>query len=202
MGTRGLNVIIVDGSTKMAQYNQWDSYPGGQGATALSFLREKMNNTFKDKVKACSWITPEQLKQLWLESGASPDSDMVGMDVASNFKAKNFHLHRDCGAEIYSLIQNSENGLVLKDDTSFAGDSLFCEWAYVVDLDKNTFEVYKGFNQEKLSATERFAFLNEKAEKDNRRDIYYPIKLSKSYSLDKLPTEDEFYADFREAQEE
>lgn len=190
MGTRNLTVVVQNNEIKVAQYCQWDGYLEGQGLTALNFLRDEMNQSFRDKVAKCSWITPEEHKQLWVDAGADPDSDMVGMDVSDKFKETNFHLHRDCGAIILKLIQDSENGLKLQNTIDFAADSLFCEYGYVVDLDKNTFEVYKGFNKEKLAETERFAFLNDKSD-----DGYFPIKLLKSYSLDGLPTKEEIIKD-------
>lgn len=190
MGTRGINVIVANGEVKCAQYNQFDSYPSGQGATALKFLNEEMKSEFKEKVLSCAWITPEEHKQYWVDCGASPDSDMVDMDVSEKFKKKYLHLHRDCGADIYSLIQKSTNGLKLQNTIEFAADSLFCEWGYVVDLDKNTFEIYKGFNKQPLVKNERFEFLNDKA--DNG---YYPIKLVKFYSLENLPTLEQFIED-------
>jgi hypothetical protein len=202
MGTRGINVIVANGEIKCAQYNQWDSYPSGQGATALKFLKEEMKPDFKEKVLACSWITEEQYKQYWVDCGADPDSNMVGMDVSDKFKKKYLHLHRDCGAEIYSLIQNSKNGLKLQNDINFAADSLFCEWGYVVDLDKNTFEIYKGFNKEKLGQDERFAFLSEKADKEHRSEQYTPIKLVKSYDLSNLPTLEQFIEDLTEQEDD
>lgn len=205
MGTRGMNVVVIDGETKVAQYNQWDSYPGGQGIDVLDFLQSQMKEDFKEKVRACSWITQDQLKQLWVEAGADPEFDLVNMNVSAQFKEKNFHLHRDCGAKIYALIQDSNSGLKLQNDISFAADSLFCEWAYVVDFDKNTFEIYKGFNQEKLAENERFAFLNDIAvgeDKSYRSEPYYPVKLAKSYSLNELPTQEQFLQDFEEKDEE
>ena len=63
-----------------------------------------------------------------------------------------------------------------------------CEYAYVIDLDKNTFEIYEGFKSGPLVNTERFAYLNEKAEGG-----YAPVALVKSYKIDELPeTADEF----------
>jgi hypothetical protein len=202
MGTRGINVIVANGEIKCSQYNQFDSYPSGQGATVLKFLREEMKSDFKEKVLASTWITPEEHQKYWVECGADPESDMVGMDVSDKFKEKYFHLHRDCGANIYSLIQNSSHPLKLQDSIDFAADSLFCEWGYVVDLDKNTFEVYKGFNKQKLGSEERFAFLNEKAEKDYRDHQYFPIKLVKAYSLDNLPTKEQFLEDLEPQEDE
>jgi len=73
---------------------------------------------------------------------------------------------RDHGAEILGILAESDlDELVLVDDFSFGYNSLFCEFAYVVDLDNNTFEVYEGFQQEILDKSERFykeeAFLKE-----------------------------------------
>ena len=191
MGTRGLNVIVSEGEVKVALYNQWDSYPSGQGLTTLEFLRAKLTKDFIRKVNGCSWMTPTASKALWVSVGADPNSDMVTWDVSEKFKEKFPWLHRDCGAKIYDLINESENGLQTQDNLEFACDSLFCEWAYVVDLDKNTFEVYKGFNTEPLPEGERFAFLNDKC----KGEEYYPVKFVKSYSLSNLPKNEEFLAD-------
>lgn len=199
MGTRGMNVIVVDNDIKCAQYNQWDSYPSGQGATALEFLREQMNETFKEKVRACSWISSAEYKQLWVEAGADPDSDFVSLDISDKFKEQNLHLHRDCGAKIYGLIQDSDSGLKLENSIDFAGEAGLCEWVYVVDLDKNTFEVYNGDNSE-ITNEDRFYFLIEEARKEGGNCS--PVKIVKSYSLDDLPTKEQFIQDLDPAQEE
>jgi hypothetical protein len=34
------------------------------------------------------------------------------------------------------------------DSKGFLSDSLFCEWAYIINLDKEVLEVYEGFQEE------------------------------------------------------
>lgn len=87
----------------------------------------------------------------------------------------------------------SENGLKLSNRINFAANSLFCEYGWVIDLDKNTFEGYEGFNREALTENERFYFLSDKAE-----DGYMPVKLVAEWQLDNLPTLDEMCAPFNE----
>jgi len=67
----------------------------------------------------------------------------------------------------------------LSDD--FIYDSLFCEWAYVIDLDNDTFAIYKGFNKDKLNQSDRFytEYPNDGG--------YYACKLYGIFSLDNLP---------------
>lgn len=198
MGTRGLNVIVSNGKVKVALYNQWDSYPSGQGMTTLEFFRDKFSEDFVRKVNGCSWINQEEHKAMWVSVGADPNSDMVSMDVSKKFSEKYPWLHRDCGAKIYDFINDSENGLKTQDSMDFACDSLFCEWAYVIDLDKKTFEVYKGFNTKPLEDSERFSILNEKC----KGEEYYPVKFVKSYSLSSLPTNEEFLEDLEPKNDE
>lgn len=193
MGTRHLIAVQADGEYKVAQYGQWDGYPSGQGAEILKFLTSKTFDkaSFTEAVRACSEISEADFKLAWVSCGANPDNDWVTMDVSDKFK-KNFpHLHRDCGSKILGLVQNAgPEGLKLNSAINFAADSLFCEWAYVIDLDKNTLEVFKGFNKEPLNEGERFA--NLPVEPSNLKDQYYQVKLVQSYDLDKLPSVEEF----------
>lgn len=177
MGTRNLTMVIANGKTKVAQYGQWDGYPSGQGATALNFLKSANLNEFKGKVSECRFITEEEAKRAEkLKNGI--------------FKQKYPALNRNHGADILSLINTMPN-LILQDSSDFAADSLFCEWAYVIDLDNHNLEVYKGFNTSPCPEGERFAHLQTK----EREDKYYPIRHVKTYSLDKLPTLEEFISE-------
>ena len=97
------------------------------------------------------------------------------------------------------MVAQSNDGLVLQNDLDFAADSLFCEWAWVLDLDAGTFEGYEGFNRANpLTEEDRFFFLNDKAEKDHRDKQYHPVKLAAKWSLDNLPTDEDFLAAFKE----
>nr|DAN70796.1 MAG TPA: hypothetical protein [Caudoviricetes sp.] len=70
MGTRNLTAVYLDGQYKVAQYGQWDGYPEGQGITALTFLRDKMDlELFKEALRNSSYIPSEELTALWKQYG-------------------------------------------------------------------------------------------------------------------------------------
>jgi len=186
MGTRNITAVMVNGEYKVAQYGQWDGYPSGQGKTILDFLRsltKEKKKRFVKKVKAVKELTEEENQKQWVECGADPDNDMVGFDVSKIHTEKYPESSRDTGGKILSIIMKRKAGILLNNKIDFVTDSLFCEWAYVVDLDDNTFEVFKGFNQMPLHRDERFATFS-----DQCREDYYPVKLVKKYDLDNLPT--------------
>lgn len=199
MGTRNLTVVVLGGEYKVAQYGQWDGYPEGQGATVLGFLRSltpaKKKNFIK-KVKAIREITPEEGKKTWVDCGADPNSDLVSMDIADKHTKLYPQLSRDTGAKILDLIAEKDEGIGLHNQLSFAADSLFCEFAYVIDLDKDTFEIYRGFNQSPLDKKERFADLEKivgkEALKANMNEKYTPIRLLTKFNIKKLPTKKAF----------
>ncbi len=202
MGTRNLTIVQLEGNYRVAQYCQWDGYPSGQGMTILQFLQTADMEKFRAQVGKTRVLSDEELKNLWTDCGADPNSDMVTLDVSEKFNAKYPHLHRNCGGEILDHIQNSKDGLAVRSDITFAGDSLFCEWAYVIDLDKGTFEVYRGFNQEPLDESERFASLSEVKAFHEKEKEYYPVKLAESWKLDALPSEEDFLGALEEPEEE
>lgn len=188
MGTRHLIAVVVDGEYKIAQYGQWDGYPDGQGLYVLNYLKTLDLAKLAEKARAASEVTVEQKKQLWLEVGHDLDKSdgRVDFPTADRFKQKWPHLDRDHGACILETIISAPSGLLIENNLSFAADGLFCEWAYVVDLDKRTFEVYKGFNQTPLKPTERFAYL------DSAGAEYSPVKHLHTFSIDELPSKEEF----------
>lgn len=191
MGTRNLTIVTSNGKVKVAQYCQWDGYLSGQGIVAFEIMKRIIASgqlgQFKTKVDNLKWMDNEQIEKI---------------DNNINWQTEYPYLSRDCGAEVLNAIhfgtikvscgigRNEEKEVKiigLSNAYEFAADSLFCEWAYVIDLDKATFEVYKGFNKVKLSETERFYPLQGDGEKK-----YYPIKLLASFDLNNLPSEGEF----------
>lgn len=208
MGTRNLTCVVKDGQYKIAQYGQWDGYPDGQGLDILDFLTHKMNReVFEQKVAQVISLTEDDLHKLWVDMGIVADvHGFVGMDQSDKFYARYPELSRDRGAEILGMVQDSDKPMSLELYTDFAGDSLFCEWAYVIDLDKNTFEVYKGFNEkEPLTEEDRFYFLQECGDEvfaTPKSSKYYPVKLAQSFDLNNLPSKQEFLDCFKSEEEE
>lgn len=181
MGTRHLIEVVVDGQIKVAQYGQWDGYPSGQGVDVLKFLAENDLEAFKAKASQCSWLT---------------QADVVMVNATANWTTIFPWLSRDAGSDILTHVMGSENGLKLQNSHEFASESLFCEYAYVIDFDKNSLEVYKGFNKDELATGERFADLIPEDKE------YQPVKLVALYSLSDLPSRDEFLAELEPADEE
>lgn len=180
MGTRHLTAVVLDGKYRVAQYGQWDGYPSGQGETVCTFIQEKMDlEKFKAALRECEFVASDEIKALWVECGADPGSDFVNMEVSERFRTKYPQLSRDTGAGVLELIQDG-GARKLQNSISFAGDSLFCEWAYVLDLDNNVLEVYKGFNKEPLAEGERFCNPGG-IELERGSKEYYPIRLYRKF---------------------
>lgn len=194
MGTRNLTMVISNKETKVAQYGQWDGYPSGQGATALEFLQNNDLIKFQEKLNNVKFIDDKKQKEIdkWLKS-IGCENGWMNMDQSALYQQKYPLLSRDNGAKVLQMIMDSEDEtLWLHDQSEFAADSLFCEWAYVIDLDKGYFEVYEGFTKKPLGKTQRFKYLEGKTGNE-----YSPIRMIKKYDIDNLPTEEQFLKDFK-----
>lgn len=195
MGTRNLTMVFYKGEYVVAKYCQWDGYPSGQGITALEFVRDKMRlRKFTNNIKALTEATKDYIEALYKAAGHDGASTWVSMEVSEKIKKVAPQLHRDMGADILEFIQTQKPGLPIKNDLNFAADGLFCEWAYVVDLDKKTLEVYKGFVEGVLPVTERFAFLQSKVRNDSSSN-YAPVSHVRTWTFAELPTNEEFVAE-------
>jgi hypothetical protein len=189
MGTRHLICVVVDGEIKVAQYGQWDGYPSGQGNDIREFVKELGNGldaaAFRQKVKRLTEITEEEMKALWEECGASPEAEWVDASVADLFGERYPHLSRDAGAKILRMIADRDDVDSVMLSTEFAANGLFCEWAYVLDLDEDVLEVYEGF--QKGNCEGRFADM--KPPKDNG---YQPVSLVAKFPFGDMPDSGEF----------
>lgn len=191
MGTRNLIAVKIDDKYRIAQYCQWDGYPSGQGVDILNFLLGYDRSAFESKVRSLGeFYTDQELNVLWNEAGADPNTGMIDFESAKKFGEKMPELSRDTGSGILQIVMDSPNGFRLSEYINFAGDSLYCEWAYVIDLDRGTFEVFEGFNKDPLHQEDRFYNF------PSAREGYYPVKLRKCYSLDSLPGKEQFFNDF------
>ena len=191
MGTRNLTMVVCNGETKIAQYGQWDGYPSGQGTTCLNFLLSADLSKFKEQLNKVKFIDEAKQAEIdkFMESIGSKDGWM-NMKQAEKYHKKYPYLTRDNGAGILEMVATapeSETEIWLHNSEDFAGDGLFCEWGYVIDFDKGTFETYRGFGKSPLTEEDRFFKTNEAVDGE-----YYGIKLLKSYNLSELPTVESF----------
>jgi hypothetical protein len=199
MGTRGLIMVYANSEFKVAQYSQWDNYPEGNGQAILNFLRD-FDGEYKYLKKTMGRVTEAPEKEIgksWVECGAPQDGDgFVSLEIADKHTQAYPEWSRDTGAKILPLILSRQGYVALRRSIDFAADSLFCEWAYVIDLDIGTFTVFKGFNQEPLDEKDRFYFLQDNAEDwtppYEGAERYYPIRALISWPLEALPTVEEF----------
>jgi len=178
MGTRGAMGFRIDGQDKVT-YNHWDSYPSGLG---IEILEEVSKMSIEEMTKIARNIvlitdreqppTPEQKEALksYTNLGVGEQSD----------------------DDWYCVLRNAQGGLsswlnhgltYMIDSQDFLKDSLFCEYAYIVNLDEMVFEFYKGFN--KVPGSGRYGMLERIRfqETDNK---YYGVALAATIHLDAL----------------
>lgn len=199
MGTRHLIAVKAGGKYKVAQYGQWDGYPSCQGQTVLEFLRSltpETWETFHQKVLAAVWVDSEKIEKTLKDFGANDDGT-IAIDKHKEWTEVYPQWSRDTGGGILQLIMDKPDGIELSDFLSFAGNSLFCEWAYVIDFDEGTFEVYQGFNKKKTTVKDRFhqfaPSVDEiKKSKQEKDYVYYPVRLKALFYLNALPENDDF----------
>jgi hypothetical protein len=168
MGTRNLTLVKNNGEYKVAQYSQWDGYPEGQGFIVVNFLNQSGFDIelFKNKINnIIHW--------------SSKDIDKLDENIDYDSYPE---LAIDLGTDVLYSIYNSK---ITKVNLSinFASNSLFCEWAWCVNLDTNCLDCFKGFQTEPLSNDQPFYFLQDKMTK---KDEYYPIKLICSIPFDEV----------------
>lgn len=187
MGTRHLVCVYANKRFQAAQYGQFDGYPGGTGIDVLDFIRTldaKKMATFKKKLRN------------------------IRLHSEKEFQDKNLYdtpkHYQPSSDKLLQYIFDSEDEIHLINSVAFAGDSLYCEWVYVLNLDNKTFDVYEGFVEVESQSAELFMKykLPPKPKNPNYAVTdYYPVKLVASYGLESLPETADFVERFNEEED-
>jgi len=170
-------VIDQEGTKKVAQYGQWDGYPSGVGADVLKFLKDKQSfDKFKANLKKVRFLEQEGRDKEFVERyDANAPSWTSQPDSRTDEQKRWFDTYctRDLSAKVLTNIADSEDSEILLLDREETGkNNSSVEYCYLIDLNKNTFEVYNHIDEDVL----------------------------KVYSLDSLPDEDVFVADISKAE--
>jgi len=140
MGTRGAYGFHKGGVDKIT-YNHFDSYPIGLGADVAAFVcqhtDEEMNAIF-DRI-------------ILVATNEKPTGDQI----AECMPFFDGNVSEQTPEDWYCLLRKAQGNLeayagglrYMVDQADFLKDSLFCEWGYVINLDKGVLEIYRGFQK-------------------------------------------------------
>jgi hypothetical protein len=201
MSTRGATGFVANGKW-FVSYNHSDSYPEYLGMRVLEFCKKTKDwDEVKKNVLKVRLVTgnrkPSQKNIVdYLRYYGNPNADK---DIVVDWY---WLLHSLQGEGILYEIANG-NLKHMVDDHLFLADNLFCEWAYIVDLDEMKLYVYKGLNEEFCPDTPLPSDIAKEAYKKSEgytitelnsgkkihypETHYYPVKMLYAYDLYNLP---------------
>lgn len=167
MGTRGCYGFRKNGADKLT-YNHFDSYPDCLGHTMVKFC----------KATSISELNEIFDKLILVNESAKPTAEQIK-------ECKQYYdgnVSRKTVEDWYCLLRNAQgdldaykNGLkYMIDNCGFIKDSLWCEYAYIINLDTEELEFWVG-DQDKSDIYNRYG-----VERDGN---YYPCKMMASYPL-------------------
>lgn len=183
MGTRGALGFRIGEQDKVV-YNHFDSYPSGLGVNVLTDLQTHFIGQPFDAVLAQLHKVASELRLIVDGKPEPTEADIKRYQKFANTSVDSGEL-----TDWYVLLRNAQGGLkaylsgdldIMDSAASFLLDSLFCEWAYIINMDIETFEIYKGFNKDP-EAPGRYAA--QRREKDGE---YFGIELIQSWPLENL----------------
>lgn len=180
MITRGSIGFRLNGKDYVT-YNHSDSYPSCLGVSILKQAKGFAKDLEKTKQRVSKLVLVKE------NDKATPEH------VDRTAKYHNLAVGSQSARDYYCLLRNAQGDLdkyleveLMIDSSGFLADSLYCEWAYIINLDEGVLEVYKGFNRA-ANGKGRYAKLQTYE--------YYGVTLEKTYPLSKLPSEAKFLKD-------
>lgn len=144
MSTRGLVGWVIDGGFH-ASYNHNDSYPSGLGREVATFVVNLVDQGLVEALRRnMKKLTPVSEEQKVPPDLQKKYSRFFNDGVSTQSKEDWYCTLRSVqGAPLFKAALSGDLCHFIEGKT-FLRDSLFCEWAYVLNFDTNSLEVYKG----------------------------------------------------------
>lgn len=170
--------FVADATEKIAEIDH-DFHPAGLGVAVLTWLRAALESpegllVLRRRVVALRVVnfdsTPTSADLQAPVSGGSTSADWYGL--LSDIR------------DVPELILNAG---FLEDGSDSPLHSFFTKWGYLVDLDTETFEVYRG---SQLAPHTKGRFAN----REPFNVFYWPVALEVSWPLNALPDSETFLA--------
>lgn len=179
MGTRGCYGFHL-GKIDKVTYNHMDSYPTWLGVNVMSFINETPDIEMKE-VASCIELVDEDSKPTPKQIKAY--KGYANTDVSTKSLKDWYCLLRETQGDLTPY----KNGLThMIDSHDFLKDSLFCEWAYIINVDTGELEIYRGFNTRKyVKGGGRYArfTLDDNPQRGKR---YYGVTLLATLGLSEI----------------
>ncbi|MCD6436358.1 MAG: hypothetical protein J7L15_08260 [Clostridiales bacterium] len=186
MGTRNLTCVQQNNQLVVAKYCQWDGNPDGQGVTIVDFIKNLFDkDLFLEKLQGISKADEKYLQQVNKALGIKTEDGWITTEDSDKLKKAYPHLQRDMGGDILPYIQMRDKGvkLSLLNDADFALSSLFCEYAYVLNLDEDTLDFYTGFNKGKAEINIFYPTALDKYPCSDNGEQYFNVRKVASFSF-------------------
>lgn len=192
MSTRGL-FGFRKGETVKAVYNHFDSYVDGLGQDFADFLKLNSQKEISDFFDKIIIINPEKKPTLKQKEYCKMHGWYDGSVSEQNDDDWHCLLRYLQGPEEYTKAIRGNYKIYIQNEINFIKDSLFCEYAYIYNIDDDALEFYIGF-QKKPQEDNPFG-----TQSDGHG--YYPCKLATKIGPCKDLTATELVAKMKEAKE-
>lgn len=177
LGTRGAFGVRINEQDKLT-YNHFDSYPSGLGVD----IKKDITEILADPARGMKWLRKYAKDLVLVESDETPTPKQVerlreyaNTSVSTGSLGEWYVLLRELQGK---LAETLKVGYMI-DRRAFVNDSLFCEYAYIVNLDTEKLEVYRGFQRKKHSKGRYSKFVPAKRGRDTD---YFAVAL-----VDEIP---------------
>ncbi len=177
MGTRGCYGFVLPGGEEKLTYNCLDSYPSGLGQHVIDFLKETPLREIRQIAERIVMVDELKSKPTDSQIRVCKKAGLLNTSVGNQTENEWYCLLRKSQGDLG--VYKNPKILWMIDGRAFVADSLFCEWAYIINLETNMLEIYRGFNDD---PTARGRYASCRIPQDRRNTQYFGIVL-----IDEVP---------------
>ncbi len=178
MGTRGLYGFRYRGIDKTT-YNHYDSYPEYLGTKMTEYCANHDVETMK-KIYDNIYLVDVNSKPTRSEILMCTSAGWCDTDVDGQTRNDWYCLLRNTQGKLECYDNYNDGMLPMRDSHEFILDSLFCEYAYIINLDEEVLEFWVGFQTDPWDGN-RYG--------NTAEDGYYPCALRYKIPLDQITSE-------------